>query len=136
MPASILESGCYYKMFSGCTALTSFPEFPSKTLGVDCYNSMFSGCSGLAGTATITLDQMPEIPSSAFTDMFRHCSQMNVVLDFGSFTSVPLISGGVNTVKAFEKVDSRLTIKVPASLIAAWKDHAHWFLLASHIVEA
>ena len=123
-------------MFSGCTALTAVPEFPSKTLDTSCYYSMFSGCSNLAGTATISFDQMSAIPTSAFTDMFRNCSQMNVVLDFGSFTSVPSIDGNTNTVKVFETFDSRLTVKVPASLIDRWKNYSYWANIASRIVEA
>ena len=34
-------------MFSGCTGLTSAPVLPATTLNTDCYWSMFSGCTNL-----------------------------------------------------------------------------------------
>lgn len=38
---------CYYKMFSGCTSLTTAPELPATTLADFCYYNMFYGCTNL-----------------------------------------------------------------------------------------
>ena len=43
-----LVNYCYYKMFSGCTGLTSAPELPATTLASDCYAFMFHGCTNLS----------------------------------------------------------------------------------------
>ena len=38
---------CYYRMFNGCTSLTTAPSLPATTLANFCYNGMFSGCTSL-----------------------------------------------------------------------------------------
>ena len=38
---------CYYKIFYGCTSLTTAPELPATTLAYGCYASMFQDCASL-----------------------------------------------------------------------------------------
>lgn len=38
---------CFYKLFEGCTNLTSAPELPAKTLVEGCYARMFAECTSL-----------------------------------------------------------------------------------------
>lgn len=45
LPATTLGSGCYYSMFSGCTAITQAPKLPATTLGEQCYTNMLSNTS-------------------------------------------------------------------------------------------
>ena len=43
-----LAQYCYYRMFDGCTGLTSAPELPATMLAQYCYRSMFNGCTHLS----------------------------------------------------------------------------------------
>ena len=46
LPFYVTE-GCYYRMFRGCTSLTSAPALPATTLAASCYKNMFEGCTSL-----------------------------------------------------------------------------------------
>ena len=76
---SNLSNWCYYKLFDGCTALTTLPDLPSKIIAENCYNMMFNGCTGLTeGT---------DLPATAlktrcYEKMFQGCTNL---------------TGGVNT---------------------------------------
>jgi len=37
LPATTLDSYCYWSMFYGCTSLTTAPELPATTLTTYCY---------------------------------------------------------------------------------------------------
>ena len=70
LPATTLTSGCYNSMFEGCTALTTPPALPATTLAYGCYMSMFSGCT--------SLDTLPALPATTLVEqcynrMFRGC---------------------------------------------------------------
>lgn len=76
LPATTLADYCYYRMFLGCTGLTSAPELPVTTMVYGCYDAMFQGCSNL----TIA----PELPATTLADycysyMFRRCSKLNYI---------------------------------------------------------
>ena len=67
------RKNCYYKLFSGCTALTQAPELPATTLTDYCYYSMFEGCTSLTAA--------PELPATTLTDycysnMFQNCTSL------------------------------------------------------------
>ena len=47
LPATKLADWCYGTMFYGCTNLTSAPELPATTLAEGCYYYMFYGCTNL-----------------------------------------------------------------------------------------
>lgn len=47
LPATTLTTQCYKEMFQGCTSLTAAPELPATILTTNCYNNMFNGCSSL-----------------------------------------------------------------------------------------
>jgi hypothetical protein len=51
LPATTLVDHCYYKMFFGCTNLTTMPKLPATTLASSCYDSMFNGCTSLTTTS-------------------------------------------------------------------------------------
>ena len=47
LPSTTLKNSCYYRMFYGCTNLTTAPELPAATLTSNCYYEMFRNCSKL-----------------------------------------------------------------------------------------
>lgn len=47
LPATTLKNTCYYRMFKGCTSLTTAPELPAPQILDNSYKEMFSGCSAL-----------------------------------------------------------------------------------------
>ena len=68
-----LKSYCGFRMFDGCTSLTTAPELSAITLTLCCYNSMFDGCTSLT-TA-------PELPAtilahSCYQNMFGNCTSL------------------------------------------------------------
>ena len=76
LPATNLDSDCYYDMFRSCTSLTTAPELPSTTLAAYCYHSMFYGCSKLT--------KAPELPATTLAEgcyhsMFQGCSKLNYI---------------------------------------------------------
>ena len=71
LPATTLDSYCYYGMFYKCAGLTTAPELPATTLAPYCYQNMFLYCAGLT-TA-------PKLPATTLADycykaMFYHCA--------------------------------------------------------------
>ena len=54
------STGCYAKMFLGCTNLTSAPELPATILDMNCYRNMFEGCTNLT--------MAPELPATTLAD--------------------------------------------------------------------
>ena len=66
----------FYRLFEGCTSLTTAPELPVTALTDSCYEYMFKGCSSLT-TA-------PELPAYSlrqycYNYMFYGCSKLNYV---------------------------------------------------------
>lgn len=76
LPATILASNCYEKMFYGCTSLTAAPELPATNLEVSCYYAMFYGCTSLT-----TAPALPAITlrNSCYSYMFEGCSKLNYI---------------------------------------------------------
>ena len=82
LPATTLSSGCYAWMFEDCS-LTTAPELPATTLASYCYQSMFKGCTSLA-TA-------PELPATVLTgicyrEMFRGCTGLTTAPELPATT--------------------------------------------------
>ncbi len=72
-----IETYCYSKMFSGCTALEAAPAIlPAETLQSSSYEEMFSGCTSLK-----TAPELPatELPMNCYFDMFSGCERLNYV---------------------------------------------------------
>ena len=47
LPATTLNSDCYYFMFFGCTSLVNAPKLPAIELAASCYFNMFQNCTSL-----------------------------------------------------------------------------------------
>ncbi len=76
LPATTLVNSCYYNMFYRCTNLITAPELPAKTLVDSCYKYMFSGC--------IKLTTAPELPATTLANncysyMFNGCTKLNSI---------------------------------------------------------
>ena len=76
LPATTLNTGCYYYMFSGCTSLTSAPILPATTLAQDCYSYMFQGCTAL----TIPPSELPAttLAQDCYSYMFQGCTALTI----------------------------------------------------------
>ena len=102
LPATALESGCYYRMFSECESLVNAPELPATTLAMSCYNSMFQDCTSLTSAPELpattlasscyygmfqnctSLTSAPELPATTlaegcYVNMFRDCTNLNYI---------------------------------------------------------
>ena len=83
LPATTLAEGCYYGMFSGCTALTQAPDLPATTLAEGCYYGMFRDCTALT--------QAPALPATTlpmwcYAYMFSGCTALTQAPDLPATT--------------------------------------------------
>ena len=90
---TISNNYCYFKMFYGCTGLTTAPALPATTLASSCYQSMFYGCTSLqvyssSGDGHAEAWRIPTSGDASSytsqTNMFRNCP--------GSYTSTSSVS--------------------------------------------
>ena len=75
LPATTLAQSCYNSMFNGCTSLTTAPKLPATTLAESCYNSMFYGCTSLTTAPELPATTLAEI---CYSKMFSECSSLTV----------------------------------------------------------
>ncbi|WP_295590248.1 hypothetical protein [uncultured Methanobrevibacter sp.] len=80
LPATSLAGSCYVNMFDGCSSLTTAPALPATTLARQCYSHMFNGCTSLT-TA-------PELPA---TTLEYHCYWL-MFYNCTSLTTAPVLS--------------------------------------------
>ena len=66
LPATTLETYCYYKMFYGCTAITKAPILPAAYLPTGAYYQMFYGCSNLSYINALATGQTTNQPSPTY----------------------------------------------------------------------
>ncbi len=76
LPATTLQTNCYYYMFNGCTNLKKAPELPATTLATSCYAYMFQDCTAL--------EKAPELPATTlvtncYGNMFSGCKNLKEV---------------------------------------------------------
>ena len=74
LPSSVVQIGCYRSMFQDCTSLTTAPELPAMTLAESCYRRMFSGCTSLTTVPSV-------LPATTlawwcYESMFRDCTSL------------------------------------------------------------
>ena len=71
LPATKLDSMCYYAMFGYCTSLTNAPkELPAETLTSNCYADMFVNCQSLQAAPKINATTLAE---NCCNGMFKSC---------------------------------------------------------------
>ncbi len=76
---------CYYQLFDGCTALTSVPDLPSKTIAEYCYNLMFNGCTSITDGATLPATSLP---GHCYERMFQGCNNLLGGVTIGANSTV------------------------------------------------
>jgi hypothetical protein len=83
LPATTLESSCYYGMFDGCTSLATAPELPATTLAYSCYADIFYGCTSLA-----TAPELPAttLASNCYNYMFYGCTSLTIAPELPATT--------------------------------------------------
>ena len=74
LPATTLADCCYFQMFYGCTSLVAAPSLPATTLADSCYRQMFYGCTSL--TAAPSLLPATTLVSSCYYQMFSGCTSL------------------------------------------------------------
>lgn len=83
LPATTLEFGCYYSMFRGCTSLTIAPELPATTLANLCYYGMFYGCTSLTTAPEL---HATTLANSCYFAMFYGCTSLNTAPELPATT--------------------------------------------------
>ena len=64
---------CFYRLFYGCTNLTTAPELPATTLADYCYMGMFENCSNLTTAPSLPATNLAE---SCYRNMFYNCQNL------------------------------------------------------------
>lgn len=106
--------------FSGCRSLLEV------TIPADATTFVAGAFSGDNALRRVTcLGDIASIPAQ----VFQRCYPLRFV-DFTHCTAVPTLAN----VNAFNQTHPQLEIRVPASLVAAWKAATNWSSLADHIV--
>lgn len=73
LPATTLVDYCYYRMFYGCSSLTTAPELPATTLANYCYGGMFMKCTSLTSAPALPATTLAY---NCYTEMFYECSSL------------------------------------------------------------
>ena len=106
--------------FSGCRALLEV------TIPADATTFVAAAFNGDNALRRVTcLGDIASIPAQ----VFQRCYPLRFV-DLTHCTAVPTLAN----VNAFNQTHPQLEIRVPASLVAAWKAATNWSSLADHIV--
>ena len=106
--------------FSACRSLLEV------TIPADATTFVAAAFSGGNALRRVTcLGDIASIPAQ----VFQRCYPLRFV-DFTHCTAVPTLAN----VNAFDQTHPQLEIRVPASLVAAWKAATNWSSLADHIV--
>ena len=87
LPATTLADSCYFQMFYGCTSLTTAPSLPATTLADSCYRQMFYGCTSLVAA--------PSLPATSllggyacYFQMFSGCTALTAAPSLPATTLV------------------------------------------------
>ena len=76
LPATTLATQCYWRMFCGCTLLTTPPVLPATTLAPACYSGMFMDCT--------LLRDLPALPATTlapacYESMLDSCISLTTI---------------------------------------------------------
>ena len=76
LPFTTLTDFCYYRLFYGCTSLTTAPALPAKTLTTNCYQQLFYGCTKLTTAPALPATTLANY---CYNGIFKNCSSLNTV---------------------------------------------------------
>ena len=85
LPATKLADWCYGTMFYGCKNLTSAPELPATTLAEGCYYYMFYGCTNLTFAPELRATTLAE---RCYSKMFNGCTKLSTVTMLAPSTQI------------------------------------------------
>lgn len=113
LPATTLDSMCYYRMFENCKNLITAPELPATTLAGGCYEFMFQGCTSLIQAPSVL--QATTLSNTCYRQMFVGCT---------SLKKAPEIKGTIFSYKCCESMFNSCTslIQAPSVLSATTLD--------------
>lgn len=108
-----LTQYCFYRLFFGCTSLTTAPELPATELAQYCYSYMFSGCTNLTKTPILPAKTLV---SNCYSNMFAGCTSLNTVtIEANNISATGCLSNWLNNVAStgnFKKIN---TVNYPTS---------------------
>ena len=78
---TISNNHCYYRMFDGCTSLTTAPSLPAITLATYCYSDMFGGCTSLTTAPSLPATTLA---NNCYGSMFTNCTNLQVYSSSGT----------------------------------------------------
>ena len=70
LSATSVPDYCFYRLFYGCSVLTSAPSLPAKTVGIYAYNNMFNNCTQLFAAPELNATQVGRY---SYGGMFNGC---------------------------------------------------------------
>ena len=108
------------QVFNSCSSLASI-TIPNGVTSIG--RSVFNSCSSLASVT------IPNGVTSIGDYVFENCYSV-AFYDFTACTAVPTLK----RTNAFSGIASDCQIRVPASLVDAWKSATNWSTYADHIV--
>lgn len=73
----------YYRMFTGCTALTSISQLPKDTADYE-FASMFEGCSSLVNVPDIEFNEVGRLNTRLYNGTFINCTSLQSIVLKGS----------------------------------------------------
>lgn len=76
LPATTLAQTCYYNMFRNCAKLVLPPKIAATTLAENCCGEMFYMCSSLQTAPDLLA---ATLVSDCYTDMFGECKKLNYI---------------------------------------------------------
>ena len=82
-----LAENCYRMMFCDCTSLTVAPTLPATTLESQCYWEIFSGSSSISSIKIGYEGKRAEAPSNAFTNWIIGVASTGIFYYNGSDTA-------------------------------------------------
>ena len=83
LPATTLTRSCYYRMFFGCSGLTTAPSLPAETMATSCYSGMFTGCTSLTAAPSLPAESLAE---SCYKSMFSGCTSLTAAPELKATT--------------------------------------------------
>ena len=81
---SLVRSGCFHRLFCGCTRLTRAPDLPATDLSIGCYNNMFYGCTSLVQVPRIL--PATTLKNTCYQSMFTNCSSLRTAPELPATT--------------------------------------------------
>ena len=118
LPFTTLTDFCYYRLFYGCTSLTTAPALPAKTLTTNCYQQLFYGCTSLTTAPALPATTLANY---CYYQLFYGCSKLTTAPALPATTLLDSCYNGI-----FKNCSSLNTVKISAKNISATNCLTEW----------